>query len=77
MDAAQIADLFKFAIPFIIAYNAYIHNQVIKNSKDIAVNSANDESRVGLMTEIKEELKAMKTEIHNLGVQIAEMKPIK
>ena len=47
MDASQIADLFKFAIPFIIAYNAYIHNQVIKNSKDIAVNSANDESRVG------------------------------
>lgn len=77
MDAAQIADLFKFAIPFIIAYNAYIHNQVIKNSKDIAVNSANDASRVGLMEEIKEAIKEMKSEIHTLGLQIAELKPKK
>ena len=44
-DAHQIADLLKFAIPFIIMYNAYIHNQVIKNAKDIAVNNANDKNK--------------------------------
>jgi hypothetical protein len=77
MEASEIADLFKFAIPFIIAYNAYIHNQVISNSKEIAVNSANDLSRSGVYEEIKEAIKEMKSEIHKLGIQIAEIKPKK
>jgi hypothetical protein len=77
MEAAEVADLLKFTIPFIIMYNAYIHVQVTKNTRDIAVNSANDASRVGLMEEIKEAIKEMKTEIHQLGLQIAELKPKK
>jgi len=66
MEASEITDLFKFAIPFIILYNAYIHNQVVKNAKDIAVNSANDKNRNDNVSNLIKKVDRLTDKVDNL-----------
>ena len=61
----EVQELLSYIIPFLIMYNAWLHNQIISAQKEIAVNSAKDEETSRQFMEIKSDIKEMKKELHN------------
>ena len=44
VQSYSITDLLGWAVPFVILYNVWLHNQVISLKTDLAVNSTKDEA---------------------------------
>jgi len=67
MGTIEISELLSWSVPFIIAYNVWLHNQIVKSQIDIAVNNTNDESLRTAVNDIKGDIKAMRDDIHALA----------
>ncbi len=67
MGTIEISTIFSFSAPFILLYNVWLHNQIVKAQIDIAVNNANDGSLRIAVKDIKDDIKAMRDDIHTLA----------
>lgn len=67
MEAVNIfVDMLKFAIPFIVGWNVWIHKLLIANQTEIAVNSARD-------TEVWKSIAKMDLKLDNLQDSVNKM----
>lgn len=69
MGTIEISDLFSYSMPFIMAYNIWLHNQIVSAKIDIAVNNTSDKAQQDVLTEIKNDIRAMREDIHALANQ--------
>lgn len=57
MGTIEISELLSYAVPLLVAYNAWLHTQVINAQKEIAVNSAMDTEIIKQFDEFKQDIK--------------------
>lgn len=67
MGTIEISELLSYAVPLIIGYNVWLHNQIVKSQIDIAVNSNSDEAQQKVLEEIKDDMRAMREDIHSIA----------
>ncbi len=56
--------------PMIIMYNVWMHNRIIKNTQDIAVNTSKDEALTDSVKEFKAEIKEITKIIHRIASKL-------
>lgn len=69
MGTIEISELLSYAVPLIIGYNVWLHNQIVKSQIDIAVNSNSDEAQQKVLEEIKDDMRAMREDIHSIATK--------
>ena len=67
MGTIEISQIFSFSTPLIILYNVWLHNQIVNAKIDIAVNNTSDKAISEAVAEIKNDIRAMREDIHALA----------
>jgi predicted transcriptional regulator len=73
MEVMEIIEGLEFLVPFLIAYNVWMHNQIIKNSKDIAVNTSKDEQLSEAVKEMKGQMSEILQTVNDINIKLAKL----
>jgi len=67
MGTIEISELLSYAVPLIIAYNVWLHNQIVKSQIEIAVNTSKDEEISRNIALLRKSVDALTTEVHSIN----------
>jgi len=67
MGTIEISELLSYAVPLIMGYNVWLHNEIVKAKIDIAVNNTSDKAIRDAVSEIKDDIRAMRDDIHAIA----------
>ena len=69
MGTIEISELLSYAVPLIIGYNVWLHNQIVKSQIEIAVNTSKDEEISKSIDLLRKSMDALTSEVHNINRQ--------
>jgi len=69
MGTIEISELLSYAVPLIIGYNIWLHNQIVKSQIDIAVNTSKDEEISKSIDLLRRSMDALTAEVHSINKQ--------
>ena len=67
MGTIEISELLSWSVPFIIAYNVWLHNQIVKSQIEIAVNTSKDEEISRNIDLLRTSVDALTSEVHSIN----------
>jgi len=67
MGTIEISTLFSFSAPFILLYNVWLHNQIVKSQIEIAVNTSKDEAITQSIDLLRKSMDALTSEVHGMN----------
>ncbi len=69
MGTIEISTIFSFSAPFILLYNVWLHNQIVKAQIDIAVNTSKDEAITKSIDLLRTSMDNLTAEVHSINKQ--------
>lgn len=69
MGTIEISNLLSYAVPLIIGYNVWLHNQIVKSQIEIAVNTSKDEEISKSIDLLRKSMDALTAEVHSINRQ--------
>ncbi len=69
MGTIEISEILSWSVPFIILYNVWLHNQIVKSQIDIAVNTSKDEAITKSIDLLRGSMDALTAEVHSINKQ--------
>jgi len=67
MGTIEISELLSYAVPLIIGYNVWLHNQIVKSQIEIAVNTSKDEDISKSIDLLRSSMDALTAEVHSIN----------
>ena len=74
MGINEYIDFVKWLVPFVVAYNVWLHNKLIANEKEIAINTVKDDEMWDRMDKMIGKLEHIETQLTEIKLDLAHEK---